>query len=190
MASINDVNNSVNKVNTTLHKEIDATNAVQTSVDNLKASVDNVSTRIDNLDGDLVAGFSATVQRLKDLEIIGIGEVDLLFHLTQQADTMICALNQISQNTCGILTQVTIQTDIQKRLLKETEAIRFIDESANPAAALESQRLKKLKDQIEKCCPSQPTPPACTYQPCPSPKQIGRPSTPNPGNDSNPNRTK
>jgi hypothetical protein len=174
MASINDVNNSVNKVNTTLHKEIDAT-------DDVKTSVDAVKTSVDNLDVDVKAGFAATVAELKNLETIDIAAVKILFHLTQQADTMICALQQISQNTCGILNQVTIQTELQKRLVKDADIIRDIEESLHPGAVLAHHQLAELREQIEKCCPPPVTPPPCVYQPCPSPEPIRPPDLPNPG---------
>ena len=90
----------------------------------------------------------------------------------QQTDTMICALEHISQNTCGILTQVTIQTQLQKRIRDDADALRDIAESAYPSVALERQRLAKLRAQVERCCPPEEPRPACTYEPCPQPKPL------------------
>jgi hypothetical protein len=174
VASINDVNNSVLKVrssvsnlNDTVQNEITATNSVTTSVN--------------TLDGDVKSGFTATDTLLKAIAEIGIGAADLLYYLTQQADTMICALEHISKNTCGILTQVTIQTDLQRRLVEDANAIHAIEESAHPEAALELHRLAELRAQIEKCCPPPKPEPACTYVPCPRPKPIPEPELPRKG---------
>ena len=178
MASINDVNNSINKVNTTLWKLISAVNTVNTSVQNEITATNNVTTSVNTLDGDVKSGFAATDALLKAIAEIELGAVDLLYHLTQQADTMICALENISKNTCGILTQVTIQTGLQKRLVEDANAIRAIEESAHPEATLELHRLAELRAEIEKCCPP-PTPkPACTYVPCPAPPPLEKPSSP------------
>ena len=47
--------------------------------------------------------------------------------------------------------------------------------TANPGAALESERLAVLKAQVEQCCPPpKPTPP-CDYKPCPTLAPIGPP---------------
>jgi hypothetical protein len=181
MASINDVNNSINKVNTTIHKEIDATNAVNTSVGNVQTSVDKVAADIVTLDGDLKSGFAQTIQELKNLEALGVATVELLFHLSQQADTMICALKQISQNTCGILNEVTAQTALQKQLTKDSDIIRHIDEAEHPGAALSFHQIEELRKQIEKCCPPPVAVPPCTYQPCPSPPPIKQPQVPTTG---------
>jgi hypothetical protein len=178
MASIDDVNNSVNKVNTTLWKLIAAVNTVNTSVQSEIAATNNVTAAVNTVDGDVKSGFASTVNALQVLAIIEEASANLLFHLTQQADTMICALNQISKNTCGILTQVTIQTGLQERLVSDTRAIREIEESAQPAAALELHRLAELRAQIEKCCPPPRPEPACTYQQCPSPPPIKQPDLP------------
>ena len=164
MASINDVFNAINKVNTTLWNEIAATN--------------NVNTSVNTLDGDVKSGFTATVNGLTTIAQIDTAIADLLFHLTQQADTIICNLQQISQNTCGILTQVAFQTQLQERLAKDADSIRNIEASAHPEAALELHRLAELKEQIEKCCPPPQPKPACTYSPCPTPKQMPMPQIP------------
>lgn len=181
MPSINDVFNQLVACNTNLNQihtdevaEINATTQVKASVD--------------NLDNDVKAGFAATVQALNTIAAIDIEAVKLLFHLTQQADTMICALEHISQNTCAILTQVTIQTQLQTRIRDDADALRDIAEAANPQAALAREKLSELRAQIERCCPPQVSPPACTYQPCSQPKSVGMPDLPRIGNHQPPPR--
>jgi hypothetical protein len=171
MASINDVFNELQAVNTTLGQihadgvaEINATNQVKASVDTLGA--------------DVKAGFAATVNALNTIAQINIEAVKLLFHQTQQADAMICALEQISKNTCEILTQVTIQTGLQTHLRDDVDALRYIAESANPEAALERQRLTELQAEIERCCPPDAPEPACKYEPCGKPRPVEPPKLP------------
>jgi hypothetical protein len=171
VASINDVFNQLQTVNTNLGL-IHADGIAETNATN------QVRTSVDKLDTDLKAGFNATLTLLQNLASIETEAVKLLFHLTQQADTMICNLEHISQNTCGILTQVTIQTGLQTAMADDVDATRELTESANPAAALERVRLRKLQAEIERCCPPRTPPPACTYQPCLTPKQVPMPDLP------------
>jgi hypothetical protein len=175
MPSINDVFNQLVACNANL-SQIHADGVAETT------ATTQVKASVDQLDTDLKAGFSATVQALNIIAAIDIEAIKLLFHLTQQTDTMICALEHISQNTCAILTQVTIQTQLQTRLRDDADALRDIAEAAYPQAALEGEKLAALRAQIERCCPPQVSPPACTYQPCPQPKPIGMPELPRIGN--------
>jgi hypothetical protein len=171
MASINDVFNELQTINNTLTQihadgvaEVNAVNAVNTS--------------IATLDADVKAGFAATVNGLNTLAQIGVATAQMVFHLTQQADTMICALEHISQNTCGMLTQSVIQTRLQTQMAADVHEMKAIAESAYPAATVELERLAKLQAEIERCCPPETPPPACTYAPCPAPKPIGLPPLP------------
>jgi hypothetical protein len=146
----------------------------------------HVKTSVDTLDGDVKAGFAATVHGLQIIAQIEIAAVQLLFHLTQQTDTMICALEHISKNTCAILTQVTIQTGLQTRLRDDADVLRDIAESAYPAVALERVRLAKLRAQVERCCPPEQPRPACTYEPCPGPRPVEMPKLPRIANEPGP----
>jgi hypothetical protein len=169
MASINDVFNRLGVVNDSLswiYKE---------NVSEV-AGIAQIQTSLTTLDSDLNTGFAATVNALKAIATIELAEVDLLFHLTQQAHTMICQLNQISKNTCGILTQTTIQTDLQKGIRKDIEGLLDIEESVHPESVIQLTRLAELRAQIEKCCPPTKPDPACTFQPCPAPKSIDPPN--------------
>lgn len=179
MASINDVFNALTAVNSNLgliHADgLAETNATQ-----------QVRASVDTLDGDLKAGFAATLGALKNIALIDIEAVKLLYHLTQQADAMICALEHISKNTCGILTQTTIQTALQTRIADDADLLRDVASVAYPAAVLERERLEKLRAQVERCCPPPVVPPACSYEPCRSPRPIGMPELPKPGNETRP----
>jgi hypothetical protein len=171
MASINDVFEELQAVNTNLGL-IHADGIAQTNATN------QVRSSVDIVDGDIKSGFAATVNALHVIATIDIAAVKLLFHLTQQSDAIICALEHISQNTCAILTQTTIQTRLQTGMAADTRVMRELAEMANPAAALELERLAKLQAEIQRCCPPQTPPPACTYAPCPAPKPVGMPDLP------------
>jgi hypothetical protein len=173
MASINDVFNQLVAVNGSLG-QIHADGIAETNATNL------VKTSVDTVDNDVKAGFAATLNALNLLAQIDIETVKLLFHLTQQADTMICALEHISQNTCGILNQVTIQTQLQTQIRDDVDVVRDVAEAAYPAAALNRQRLAELRAQIERCCPPEPQKPPCTYEPCSKPRGAEMPDLPKP----------
>lgn len=151
---------------------------VNGKLDNIDTNTFGNANALNILDADVNKGFKATVDMLKIVAQIEIEAVKLLFHLTQQADTMICALEHISKNTCEILTQTTIQTQLQTRILDDADVLRRIAESAYPGAALDERRLAELRSQIERCCPPEEPKPACTYQPCFQPKPVPKPELP------------
>lgn len=180
MASINDVYNQLVTVNATLSSMNADVNAGTTATK-------HVQTSVDQLDTDLKAGFAATLgvlnsaaTALNAIWTIEYNSAGYLYHLTQQADAMICALEHISQNTCGLLTQATIQTGLQEKIHHDEDALVAMAQSGNPAGALEFERLAKLQKEIHKCCPPDIPPPACTYTPCPKPKPIGETPLPQP----------
>lgn len=173
MASINDVFNELQAVNGNLGL-IHADGIAQTNASN------TINNSVNVLDGDVKAGFAATVNALQVIATIDIAAVKLLFHLTQQTDTMICALEHMSQNTCGILTQATIQTRLQQSMADDLHSASEILKLAYPAAALELDALAKLRAEVERCCPPKEQPPACTYEPCRAPRPVEMPDLPKP----------
>lgn len=134
---------------------------------------------ISNLNNSINIGFKATVDALHLLALINAETAKLEFHQTQQLDTVICTLEHISKNTCEILTQVTVQTSLQRHLSADIAALRYIAESAEPAAALNAQRDADLTAKIERCCPPETERPACDYSPCDAPGPIDKPKLPN-----------
>ena len=173
MANINDVYNQLVTVNATLSAIGADVNAGTTATNKVKASVDQ-------LDGDLKAGFAQANAALGAIEAIEIESVKLLFQLSQQTDTMICALEHISQNTCALLTQSVLQTALQSRMADDLDKLLAIGQSAYPAAALEGERLAAIMAEVHRCCPPELPPPACTYEPCPKPRPAQEPKLPKP----------
>ena len=101
----------------------------------------------------------------------------LLHFQSQQQQTMICILEHISQNTCQLLDQASMQTDLQRTMAHDTKALHHMFATANPEAALEYRRHLEDRRRLEECCPPEPRQPACEYQPCETPKEI-RPRQP------------
>jgi hypothetical protein len=164
MASINDVFTQLQIANNTL---------TQLHADNV-AEINAVN----QVNSSIGTGFAQTLNAMTVLAQIEEAMARLLFHLTQQTDTMICALEHISRNTCEILTQTTIQTRLQTQMAGNLEALKELTELAYPAAAVEHAKLAKLQAEIERCCPPEVPPPACTYEPCPAPRPIPMPDLP------------
>ena len=151
---------------------------VNSKLDQIQTNTLPIVASINHLDGHLVNGFNATAVALTTIAQINTEATKLLFHLAQQTDAMICILEHISKNTCGILTQVTLQTGINTSISDDTAVLREIAESSHPDAVLNRQRLEKLRTQVEQCCPPQQPVPACTYGPCPAPSPIHEPALP------------
>lgn len=178
MASINDVFNELTQVNSNLGL-IHADGIAETN------AINQVRVSVDQTDTDVKAGFAATVHALGVIAQVEIESAKLLFHLTQQANAMICALEHIAQNTCGIWNESVQQTGLLTRLRDDADALRSIEEHAHPEAVLEMTRLAALRAEVERCCPPPKPPLPCDYKPCAPVRPIEFPNLPKPG-DNNP----
>lgn len=96
----------------------------------------------------------------------------LLLHLTRQADTMICALEAIARNTCGIHNEAHQQTALQRVMEASELALLDISKTVHPDAALDLARREGLRHATEACCPPPQEPPVCSYRPCPAPPPL------------------
>lgn len=179
MASINDVFNQLVAVNGTLTQIRDNVS------DGTNATLD-VKNAVNVLNNDVKAGFNATVNALNTVALIEVENAKLLFHLTQQSDTIICILENIAQNTCSLVTQSTIQTRLQQKMAEDLDMIRDIAMSAHPEGALAIAKLAELRAQVERCCPPEQPQPACTYRPCPAPPRAEKPRLPRPREPNDP----
>jgi hypothetical protein len=178
MASLNDVHAQLITVNATL-------STIGANINAGTTATNGVKTAVNQLDTDLKAGFNSTiavlkqaVDRLTMLVQIDIESAKLLHHLTKQTDTMICALEHISENTCAIHSEAVIQSRLQTEMRDDVDGLLSIASAAYPAAALERDRLAELQAEIQRCCPPEVPPPACTYRPCAKPKAVGEPKLP------------
>jgi hypothetical protein len=138
-------------------------------------SVNDVYNQILLVNTNLTSLINAVNNVTSALVTIGNYTNQALYQNDQQNGTIICALQQISKNTCALLNESAVQTALQTAMAADIEGLEMMSATANPGAALELERLAALKAQVEKCCPPpKPTPP-CDYAPCPEPKPIGPP---------------
>ncbi len=86
-----------------------------------------------------------------------------------QNKTMICELEQISSQTCDLLSEAHTQTGLQRDMARDAAHLLEITRTAHPGAEVEFIRLEKLREQIEECCPPEIEPPLCEHEPCPTP---------------------
>jgi len=122
-------------------------------------------------------GFVAMTDGIRGIHARQELMIRLLAYQAEQNRTIICALENISRNTCQILDQADRQTQLQTRIAEDVTAVDQMYATSNPDSALVYQRHQEDLRKLEKCCPQKPRDPACTYRPCQSPseKEIGQP---------------
>jgi hypothetical protein len=138
-------------------------------------SVNDVYNQILQVNTNLTSLINAVTNLTSAVVTIGNYTNQALYQNDQQNTTMICALEQISKNTCALLNESAVQTTLQTAMAADIDELEKMFATANPGAALENGRLAALKAQVEECCPPKKPPPPCDYKPCPSPKPIGPP---------------
>ena len=78
-----------------------------------------------------------------------------------------CLLDKIGRIACLTANEVHKHTIQLKAMRESLDTLVEIYRTANPAAALELDRLAKLRAEIERCCPPEETcDPICCYEPC------------------------
>ena len=96
MASADDILNALNGANGRLDN-------VKAAVDNVTAAVNATTAAVNNSANQITAALNAGFAQLVSL---GQYTNQALYHLSQQDDTIICALEHISQNTCNLVTEL------------------------------------------------------------------------------------
>lgn len=89
-----------------------------------------------------------------------------------QNQTIICLLDKIARNTCDILTEEDQQTRLQKAIADDVDALRHMEATVHPDAALVLQRALEAKKEAERCCPPPKPVPRCSFEPCPAPPKL------------------
>ena len=118
------------------------------------------------------AGFVATSKGLAAVLADQAVTIHILAHQVKQNEAVICSLEKISANTCALLNQAVLQTDLQTQMAVELQALRHMFATANPAAALVYDRFAEERRKLEECCPPGTKPPVCIYERCPVPKDL------------------
>ena len=176
MATIDDFYNQIETVNNNL-AQIDAdTKSLINLVDSCcNKTNDNLSKIIDTLN----AGFGNLSQGIQNIIVQQLFTNQALKHLTEQTDTVICYLEQISKQTCELLNEAHVQTGLQTIIKDSTTTLLEFYKTVHPEATLEWERRNDLQQQILECCPPPNPEPVCRFQPCEEPeKGIGTPPNP------------
>ncbi|MCW5979795.1 MAG: hypothetical protein KIT09_17070 [Bryobacteraceae bacterium] len=168
MPSATDFHNELKGANARLDGVNGRLDDVKGKLDALKAATDAVRASVDSVNGTLQQGF-------KTLITLGVYTNQALFHNSQQNDTMICMLEQISRNTCHLVNQSYLQTELQTAIKKATETLAALYAATHAEAALAREREEALREQIEKCCPPKPPEPVCRYERCRAPEPLREP---------------
>jgi hypothetical protein len=107
-------------------------------------------------------------QLLRLLVELQASNTAILGRLSGQIDTALCILEHIAKNTCETLNEAHTQTGLQHAEKAIAEALLALLKTAHPDAALASEKLEQVRQQLLECCPPKPPPaPVCVYQPCP-----------------------
>lgn len=107
-----------------------------------------------------------TLRLLKTLVELQASHNNVLNKLTRQIDTVICALEHISKQTCATLNEENTQTDLQAVIKTVSEALLELYKTVHPDAALAYEKLEKVRKELLECCPPEEPKPLCTYEPC------------------------
>ena len=147
------VNGRLDSVNTNLA-------TIQGKLDAIDNAVNAVTNAVNHLNTTLQWGFA---------QLITLGKYtnQALYQNDQQNDTMICNLEHISENTCALLNEAHMQTELQKTIKHSTSVLADLYAATHGNAALARERLEALRRQVEECCPKKVPPPPCQYVPCP-----------------------
>ena len=168
MASADDILNALNGANSRLDN-------IKSAVDNVTVAVNATTTAVNNAATEITSALNAGFAQLASLAQY---TNQALFHISQQDDTIICALENISRNTCNLVTQAHIQTLLQQNIAKSTDKLADLYSTVHAEAELQRHRLAELREEVERCCPPPRPEPACTYQPCAAPGQLPPPPSP------------
>ena len=173
MASFNDAFNELQAINANL-AVLHADNAqILTGQTAIKAAVDAGTVATQGVKASVDAGTAVLNALLQGQQLTN----KILLHLSAQADTMICELEAIARNTCGIHNEVHVQTGLQKVIAASAVPLLDIAKTVHPGAALDLSRREALKLATDLCCPPPSEPPVCTYKPCPAPPPLRDAST-------------
>jgi ABC-type transporter Mla subunit MlaD len=179
----------------TAQQILDAINAVKQNTSDISNKMDDVKGKLDTVNNNLITiegkldtlnasvqAVDADVEKVQQLllwgfqQLITLGQYtnQALFHNDQQNDTMICLLEQISRNTCGIWNEAHTQTELQEGIKAATRKLACLYAATHGDAALTLEREAELRRQIEACCPPEPPEPVCKEKPCPTPRPLDK----------------
>jgi hypothetical protein len=152
---------------------LDAINHVKDNTATIINRLDDTNVKLDTVNANLQTVEQLLLWGFEQLVTLGQYTNQALFHNDQQNDTMICLLQQISVNTCGIWNEAHAQTPLQQAIKKAVRRLADLYAATHGDAALTLEREEELRRRIEACCPPEPPASACVEKPCPAPKPFG-----------------
>lgn len=169
MPSAQDMLNSINGIEDRLGDVSGTAGGVNGRLEQIKGNLNSIIASINSVDASVQAVQQLLLWGFQQLITLGQYTSQALFHNNQQNDTMICLLQQISNNTCQILNEAHTQTGLQTKIEKLSDELTALYAATHAEAALIRQREAALRKQIEACCPPKPPVPACEQGSCPAP---------------------
>jgi hypothetical protein len=166
MPSAQDILDAINNNTSIVGGKLDTVNSnlvtIEGQLNTINASIQTVDADVQKVQQLLLWGFQ---------QLITLGQYtnQALFQNDQQNDTMICLLQQVSTNTCGIWNEAHIQTGLQKEIQAATRKLASLFAATHADAAFALERDEELRRKIEACCPPEPPPPICVEPICPAP---------------------
>jgi hypothetical protein len=125
----------------------------------------------------LADGLTAIADGLAGIQARQDAANQILLFQAQQQEAMICILERISLNTCLLLNEADRQTDLQRGIRGAAEHLEHMYATGHADGALALAREQEQRARVDACCPPQPAPLPCAYEPCPAPKAL-RPEVP------------
>jgi hypothetical protein len=182
MASIDDCFNQLTDANGHLVAIDGDLQTVNTSMQAVNTSVQAVDADVNGITTAIQTGFSQLGSLVNYTDQLVLYEIEqnkytdqLLVYQIEQNDTIICYLAKIALQTCALLNEAARQTAAQEAMRTDLANLTQLYELANPAAAVEQDRLEELKAQIEKCCPPPRPEPPCKFEKCEQPRELPKP---------------
>jgi hypothetical protein len=151
---------------------LDGINHVKDNTADIRSRLDDVKVKLDQVNANLQTEQQLLLWGFQQLITLGQYTNQALFQNDQQNDAIICILQQISVNTCGIWNEAHTQTPLQESIKEAIRKLSCLYAATHGDAAVTLEREAKLRQQIEACCPPEPTPPACVERPCLAPKPL------------------
>jgi hypothetical protein len=150
----------------------DVLNAINNNTDVTSQKLDAVNASVNALDADVKVVQQLLLWGFQQLITLGQYTNQALFQNDKQNDTIICSLQQISVNTCGIWNEADVQTELQKRVDAAAQKLAHLYAACHGDAALALHRDQELLRRIEECCPPVKPKPVCVETPCPAPAHL------------------
>lgn len=173
------INNTTTAVNSTTAAVDNNTTAIGGKLDTVNTNLATIESQLNAINSSIQA-VDADVQKVQQLLLWGFEQLITLGKYTNQAllqndkqnDTMICILQQVAVNTCGIWNEAHTQTDLQKEIKAATGKLAFLFAATHSDALFALEQDEELRRKIEACCPPKPAAPVCAETPCPAPPQF------------------